>query len=90
MRRLDAKPFHLIVTSHVERQLREVGRKTARAIRSELETIAYDFGRKPPPWLESWALVLEVDGVKVEYEVNPENRAVIAVDVITPRVVDGD
>lgn len=81
MRRLENRPFRVIIPVHVARLLAQVERATSAALQAELHALAEDYGRNPPSWSGPRKQTLTVHGATLEYECDAENAALIAMDL---------
>lgn len=82
MRRLESRPYRVIIPVHVARLLAQVERRTAAALQEELNALAEKYGRTPPSFAGPKMLSLTIDGTTIEYECDPQNEALIAMDLI--------
>jgi hypothetical protein len=79
MRRLEDQRFTVVVPAHVNRLLADLPRITAEALKLRLYAVAREVeGMSGPPV----ARFIDHNGVRLYFEQDPENRVLIALDVI--------
>jgi hypothetical protein len=82
MRHINAKAYRVVIPAHVQAQIVALPREQRAVARRLLNAAAARCGESPARWAEPWTVTEHSEGLRIDYECDPETNTVIALFVV--------